>query len=354
MCGTYSTGPVQIPGGYTEWRNKYVRSAIDAYYVAYNQDGKADVKNAITCSEAHGYGMLLSVYDDCRTDFDGFLRYFDLFRNPRGLMGWQQVMNHAQQIVPAPEGGEQSATDGDIDIAHALFLAADKWQDPQYHARAVNLCRAIFEHTVNKDFWFLTLGDWVESDDSKFWNVTRTSDYILSAIYKFAHCDVERSAGWKQLLESGLNIILTLVHNPMHCKGLLPDFAVLTPGKRGLFRSKPATWAPVRGKILESEHDGDYHYNACRVTWRLAAYYKASGDSRVVPIHISHWHMYSGGEPQIAGLHFDKDKAFTAPLWASCNAMELYYHHKIFDEMLEDEGGYYGDTIAQLCVAQCQ
>lgn len=111
--------------------------------------------------------MLLSVYNNNRPDFDGFLRYFDLFVNKKGLMGWQQVKTPTMTIIPSPEGGTNSATDGDIDIAHALWLAGDKWSMADYHSRAITLCRAIFEHTVNKDLWCLTLGDWVTKNDKK-------------------------------------------------------------------------------------------------------------------------------------------------------------------------------------------
>ena len=37
-------------------------------------------------------------------------------------MGWQQVMENGM-IVPGPEGGDDSATDGDFDVCYALLLA---------------------------------------------------------------------------------------------------------------------------------------------------------------------------------------------------------------------------------------
>ncbi|KAJ3171519.1 hypothetical protein HDU88_007599 [Geranomyces variabilis] len=340
---------IQIPGGYAKWRSLYLRAAGDAFYVAYNQDGKADVKDAITVSEAHGYGMLLAVYDNCRADFDGLVRYFDLFRSRKGLMGWQQIMNGARQIVPAPEGGEGSATDGDIDIAHALFLAAEKWREPQFHARAVDLCRAIFEYTVNKDIWCLTLGDWVQRGDSKFWNMTRTSDFILSAISTFATRDTERSAGWQNLLNSTINIALAL-HAEHPQTGLLPDFAHFKHGK----------WTAVHGQVLEGEHDGDYHYNACRVPWRFAAYLKATGDQRVVPILAAQARFFDTQKEIAAGYKLSgksyvdyTDKAFTAPAWSALHIMGSPHAPRIFQTLEDDEAAYFGDTIAMLCVAQC-
>ncbi|KAI8817932.1 Six-hairpin glycosidase-like protein [Fimicolochytrium jonesii] len=346
---------------YGNWRTHYLRGAGNAYYVDYNQ--KKDNGDALTVSEAHGYGMLLAVYHDCRDDFDGLVRYFDLFVNPKGLMGWQQKRDRHNNIVPAKDGdtdGTGSATDGDIDIAHALFLAADKWPGApdgrgpsEYFQRAVNLCGAIFEYTVNKDLWVFTLGDWVDRSDQKvkeasvFWNLTRTSDFILAAVHTFAAKDVARRDGWERLRQGLVTCLLQLhAENPI---GLLPDFAEYKHGH----------WRAVHGQVLESKHDGDFHYNSCRTPWRLAAYLKVSGDQRLLPILQGMVRFFEGQKMIHAGYKLNgkhyvdySDRAFTAPAWMALHMMGSSHARRVWESLGDDEDAYFGDSIAMLCQAQ--
>ncbi|KAJ3019434.1 hypothetical protein HKX48_002077 [Thoreauomyces humboldtii] len=342
-------------GNYAQWRASYLRATGEAYYVDYNQKGEADVKNALTVSEAHGYGMLLAVYHNAQADFDGYIRYFDLFRNPKGLMGWQQVLDHSKRIVPAPEGGTNSATDGDIDIAHALFLAAEKWpregQDGRpatYLARAQALCDAILRHTVNPELQCLTLGDWVNRDERKFWNMTRPSDFILLALSTFAQRDdPQRRDAWARLISSTISIALTLSSaNPT---GLLPDFATFHHGR----------WEAVHGEVLESEHDGHFHYNACRCPWRIAAYWKYTGDARVLPILQNMARFFDGQKEVQAGYKLNgksyadyTEKCFTAPAWLCLHVLGSPNARRVWDTLKDDEASYFGDSIEALCIAQ--
>ncbi len=54
------------------------------------------------------------------------------------------------QIVFNPNGGESSATDGDMDAAFALFLAASFWDEPAYQAAGVRVCAALYAGCFNK------------------------------------------------------------------------------------------------------------------------------------------------------------------------------------------------------------
>ena len=54
------------------------------------------------------------------------------------------------QIVFNPNGGESSATDGDMDAAFALFLAAAFWDEPKYHAAGIRICAALYAGCINK------------------------------------------------------------------------------------------------------------------------------------------------------------------------------------------------------------
>ena len=105
--------------------------------------------------QATGYGLLISVLQRERGDFDGFLRFWRRFLTPKGLMYWQLVRGGDGEVrlrmqtksstlvhrstvplrpaahhrfrcfqIKANLGTLNSATDGDMDIAFALLLAA--------------------------------------------------------------------------------------------------------------------------------------------------------------------------------------------------------------------------------------
>ena len=71
------------------------------------------------------YGMLISVMADNLSDFEGLLRFYNHFSNgTSGLMGWQQLLSADGTVCSNPEpSGSNSAMDGDMDAAYALFQA---------------------------------------------------------------------------------------------------------------------------------------------------------------------------------------------------------------------------------------
>jgi endo-1,4-beta-D-glucanase Y len=136
--------------------------------------------------------MLISVLKRNQADFDGLCRYFFRFRNRFGLMQWQQKQKHTQApFIPGDEGGENCATDGDVDIATALFLAAKIWKrggqngEIDYHAVALELCGAIWDKCINHKTFMPLVGDWVDDGDDAY-KLTRPSDFILSAFLLFS------------------------------------------------------------------------------------------------------------------------------------------------------------------------
>ena len=108
---------------YDLWKARYLRTDCGDYYVWSSQD------EVITFSEAHGYGMMLAAYfaghdANAKSIFDGLYNYFR--KNPSNtspdLMDWTQLTCN-----DPPSSGDNSASDGDIDIAYALLLAHVQW-----------------------------------------------------------------------------------------------------------------------------------------------------------------------------------------------------------------------------------
>ena len=231
-------------------------------YCFYN--GSGDNGDAVTCSEAHGYAMLIAVLHGNQSDFDGLLSFFLSYRNNHGLMKWQVRMNSRQQLYVA-EDAEDCATDGDIDIATALFLAASKWPHGSqmypggaYGAEAARLCDALMAHCIHPSLHVPLLGDWCNQDgrdNRRLYDSTRSSDFILSSflLFHLKHPDPHARSRWQQVLEATLQVALSQMQHTH--TGLIADFLV--------YESRHG-WHPPRGKHLESKYDGEMSWNACR------------------------------------------------------------------------------------------
>ncbi|CAO3567748.1 unnamed protein product [Mortierella alpina] len=342
---------------YEKWRSEYVRPWKDMLYIDYNKRKEVKEEGAVTCSEAIGYGMLISVLMRNQKDFDGLNRWFLKFKNKRGLVEWQQVKYHSSYRTN-PEGGDDSATDGDIDVATALLYAGHVWgksadgkQD--YRQLGIDLCKAIWEHDFNHKTYMPLLGDWSEND-KKYLLVTRPSDFILTAFATFKAEDTERSEQWGKVLDA---IISTMQRQlKKYPNGLISDF--MKGDSKGKF-------SPVTKEVLESEDDKNYNWNSCRVPWRIAAYYLLTQDERVKPIMVAQAKFFTSMKEIKAGYKLNGkpisdrdygDKAYTAPVALALWALKDKRLGKIMKQLkeLESDKSYYGDSIQMLCLLQAR
>ncbi len=232
---------------WSTWKAKYLKPSV-----AVSGDYKVDYNNTgTTVSEAMGYGMLLSAYmagadPQAKTYFDGLNRFrkrYPSVGNP-ALMNWRVFGNE----VNTPSN---CATDGDLDIVMALFLAHAQWGDADYLGEANTLLQAIRTSLVRADDT-LRLGDW-----DNVAGRTRPSDAMTAFFRSFYH--ITGDSFWASVEAKAYEIMehLQTVHSPS--TGILPDFAMLSGG----------AWQPANPYFLESANDGKYYYNACRIPWRV-------------------------------------------------------------------------------------
>ncbi len=78
-----------------------------------------------TVSEGMGYGMLLAAYHGDKTEFDQLYAFVKKNWSSRQLMGWKVTC--AGPITDPSVYGQNAATDGDLDIALSLVVAANQW-----------------------------------------------------------------------------------------------------------------------------------------------------------------------------------------------------------------------------------
>ncbi len=245
---------------YGHWKAQYLATVAGTptryrVTVGYKNPGR-------TVSEGQGYGMvivaLMAGYDpDAQTIFDG-LWYF-VHDHPSNidarLMAWE---------IPEDVGGEDSAFDGDADIAYALLLAHAQWGSQgaiNYQAEAQQLITAIKESTIGPDSHLPTLGDWVEFDgDERNQYTPRSSDFMPAHFRAYGRATGD--AAWTAVLNTTQATISSLQDNYSPQAGLLPDF--IEPVSEADHTPRPAD-----ADFLEGPEDGHYYYNAGRDPWRI-------------------------------------------------------------------------------------
>ena len=258
---------------YNDWKMRYLRPVENSSplkeYLFYTLDQPTS-NNAVTCSEAMGYGMiifpLMSKFDPAaKVHFTSIYNYIKSYPSiyNSNLMAWQQVKDTYGNIVNSkPE--TSSATDGDMDISYGLLLAHKLWVESDkiiYKDDAVKRINALMDSCVNKKDYILTLGDWVKGiKDNNFKYVTRSSDFMLYQIREFIKFDTKNSNEWKLVIRTIDSIISQQMKMQSKYNGLMPDFFIRANGK----------YIAPKIKVLETHHDGDYYYNSCRIPWRYS------------------------------------------------------------------------------------
>lgn len=360
---------------YNSWKQKYLVqdtyvSDETQYYVYYSEEhyqgGNYSVP--VTVSEAHGYGMLITAsmaeYDEnAKAYFDGMYRFFKAHPSSIGshLMSWQQCDNGSALIDGANEGSMtggfcDSATDGDMDIAYALLMADAVWGSQgeiDYYSEALAVIDDIMEYDVNHAYWTLTLGDWVSECDpgERYYSATRCSDFIVQYLPVFA--EVSGNADWLKVYGATYGIINSMVAE--YGTGILPDFVI---------RDGNGNYVPAPADFLESENDGNYYYNSCRVPWRISMDYLINGNTDALAFANAidgfmmqaaggdPWEVMAGYTPSGTAIEDYNDLCFTAPLLISAKCSgNTQWHDAVRDVTLHyGDDVYYGDTIKMLCL----
>ena len=360
---TYPAGTI-LPSGLTAALDAAVTSAYDRWKSAYlsagcggqvvKTGGGTGADDALTVSEGHGYGMMITAImdgHDARAQelFDGLYRVFRTVPSTinRELMAWAIGSNCR------PVGAANSATDGDLDIAFALLLANRQWGSDgpiNYLGEARKVIAAIDASEMNSTTRLPLMGDWAKGGGTLFW-ATRPSDFMLDHFRAFGA--VSGSGGWTTTVDRIYAVTASLQSRFSTTTGLLPDFVINT-------QSMPT---PPNGRLLESANDDDYGWNSCRVPWRIGTDWVVSGDARAKQAldRINGWiKTASGGDPgavvdgyRLDGSHLGQgdSAAFIAPFGVA--AMVDPGSQPWLDAVwgwLTSQGsqGYYADSIKLL------
>ncbi len=295
----------QIRTVYEKYKRDFLREAqstINAYYI-YSKDTH-NGWNVVTVSEAHGWGMVISVLMDDRDVFDGLLNfYYDHINSAAGdkLMGWKVYGQEwssevlTSNMSTAQANANSSASDGDMDIAYALLLASKQWEDASYKSLANAMIGQIYSYDINNNL--IELGNWVHSA-STAWMYSRPSDWMADHLRAFAGSTGESK--WTTAADEIYDIYLSFMSNVSN-KGLISDFV----------HWDGSTANGAAANFLESAYDGEYYTNAARVPWRIAtdyAHYGGAEAKRVLDSINSFVDTYIGSATNVKeGYWLDGD-----------------------------------------------
>lgn len=351
----------KVKSFYSKWKNRYIVNGCEAdeYYVFYNYEGYADPADAICVSEGQGYGMLIMAlmagYDpNAKVIFDGLYNYYKSHPSIIDplLMGWQQT----EGCINVPDA--DAATDGDLDIAYSLLLAHIQWGSGgaiNYLLEAQNIINAIYNSEINHNNQTVKLGDWVTGSASSIAYSTRSSDFMPDHFRLFAAANDDMN--WNLVTDRCYSIIESIQSGYSPLTGLMPDF----------IKKTNLTPIPAPPNFLESSHDGEYYYNACRVPWRIATDYLINGDDRAyealtlintwiktktgsMPSNIKSGYSLSGDV--LAGSNYN-DLAFQAPFGVSAmisNTNQAWLNNlwDYYQAVPLNRDGYYGNSIKMI------
>src|SRR5207249_4015290 len=126
--------------------------------------------------------MMAGCDADARAIYDSMHAFVASHKDSHGLLAWKQVASGGS----CPSDADDSATDGDLDVAFSYLLADKQWGSAgkvDYLTEAKKWIAAFGAHDIVAGTHITSLGD-VASE-----NTTRPSDWMLEHFRAFANID---------------------------------------------------------------------------------------------------------------------------------------------------------------------
>lgn len=226
------------------------------YKTRFIQNGQViDPAGNITTSEGQSYALLRAVYLNDHQTFEEVWRWTaNNLQIPNRLFAWRYQNNQITDAGPA--------SDADQDIATALLLAYEKWQDPRYLTAAQEILNALWQHEVahvdNKPY--LIAGTWANRPHELVLNPSYFSpaQYRHFSLYDSTH-------PWLSLVDTSYEALHGCT--TMQLGKLPPEWCTLNKQTK---QFSPST----------DPKDDSYSYNAIRTPLRIALDYTLSNDHR--------------------------------------------------------------------------
>lgn len=226
------------------------------YKTRFIQNGQViDPAGNITTSEGQSYALLRAVYMNDHQTFETVWQWTaNNLQISNRLFAWKYQVNKISDTGPA--------SDADQDIATALLLAYEKWQDPRYLTAAQEIINALWQHEVahidNQPY--LIAGTWANRNHE----IVLNPSYLSPAQYRhFAQYDPTHP--WLSLVDTSYESLQGCT--TMQSGKLPPEWCALNK------QTKQFT-------LSSDPKDDNYSYNAIRTTLRIALDYTSSNEHR--------------------------------------------------------------------------
>lgn len=219
----------------------------------------------ITTSEGQSYTMLRAVWLDDKETFDKSWQWTknNLQRDEDHLFSWlfgKRPGPGNQYGVLTDQGGYNTASDADTDIALALLFAYARWNDEKYLRDAQPIINDIWEKevVVIKGKPYLAANNIEKTSDKN--EVIVNPSYLAPYAYR-VFAKVDKKHAWNDLVTTSYEVIEKSMD--------------ATLDKSGTVRLPP-NWISIDRKTAEikpasvSNLDTNFSYDALRVPWRLS------------------------------------------------------------------------------------
>ena len=219
---------------------------------------------SVTVSEGIAYGMLLAAYADEKGNFDALFKFYKANVNGNGIMNWG-INTPACNAAPV---GKNGATDAELDVAWALWVAHNQWgggTTSQYLTDAKTLIKAIKDHEIDKTGNLNTLkpGDQFGGHAGGANDLVNPS-YFSPAYYRTFGIITNDEAFWTSVYNRGYDIIEKITSK--NSTGLVPDWSTSTGT------------TPASGASGYDDGGVNFFYDAVRTPVRTALDFLWYGD----------------------------------------------------------------------------
>ena len=247
-------------------RNELLDNTWKQYKDEYIEQGTGRTldkqKNNITTSEGQSYTLLRAAWMDDRTTFDQSYQWTkdNLQRETDKTFSWLfGQRNDASYGILADQGGANTATDGDTDIALALVFAYGRWGNDGYLADAKNLITDIWNQDVVEVAGQPVIAANNQEKGDKPTAIVNPSYFSPYAYRIFATLDPQHN--WTGLVDSSYSIL---------------EKSTAANLDKGASAGLPPDWVEIRksdGEILPPTVPGyttNYGFDAIRTPFRIA------------------------------------------------------------------------------------
>ena len=223
----------------------------------------------ITTSEGQSYTMMRAVWMDDQETFDKAWKWTkDNMQREDKLISWRfGKLADGSYGIQTDRGGQNTATDADVDIAYALIMASNRWKQDNYLYDAKPMISSIWQkEVVQVNGQPVLASNDIERENSE--SILVNPSYFSPYAYR-VFAKVDPANNWSQLVDSSYSVLFAATDSQLSA----PKSSGLTPN---WVRMDRKTGQISKDAVL----DANYGYDAFRTPWRLALDYKYNKDVR--------------------------------------------------------------------------